>query len=47
MTDNKAEKLSSEAVANEAVDDEVDAGVDDSCEVSNVGETANDCYRLE
>jgi len=34
-------------VTNEAVDDEVDAGVNDCREVSNVGEAADDSDRFE
>ena len=47
VTTNQADELPPEGVANKAVDDEVDPGVDDGGEVSNMGEAANQHDRLE
>ena len=46
-TTNQADELSSEGVADKAVDDEVDTRVDDCGEMSNMSEATNQHDRLE
>ena len=52
VTDNptapdQPDELSAEGVANKAVDQEIDPGVDDRCEVGNVSQTLDEHDRSE